>query len=1463
MNSQSDALTAAKVLGHPVILRGAWLRVDSSYRYGELAPQPELSWWRLNPEARLRELANALRQNEWKPEQWRQVPYPKKGARLRHYVMPTVRDQVAFMAHMVALGPILDQQIADFAFGNRWYRPIAWDRRSERARWVHRPYPVLTNKTYLPYGRSHGLFRRVTHWTVARMTQATLPAEDDSGRAQVPEDYRPGTLPKWTGQEWWQGSTDAPRAFWAALDIELAYPSVRIGQLATAMEQALRQNVEFSRLFDGCPKPVLNALSIEDVRLEIGRRLTTALSGMDVDPDNIPQDAWGPPQEHPLPNVTDSPYNGIPTGLVISGMLLNVALLDADRIIGRYLRGTSGESRGAIVRFADDMYVLSHSREGLLSLIEVVHGALSGIGTSVLARANESSNVCINLKKIKPEPVREVMVDYLSDNGWKKCEKCKQPLPPRAQEQATKGILDWWAEKSGCEKFAARREALVRTAIERGAVGPFVTSLVERLSDMGTDTLRQRFGEGARDHLARLHELARFEIEDEQVRPDTRRMFSVNRLVRAWLPRAEDVGDEDKELRQIRETIGFVLDRTPWKFPIWRAVVRAAARRPLGRSENAADTDQEAATWLSNQLRRITCSADSPGSAAWLNAWPEVDVDDGHADERARDWRELYLSFQRGAFWRSLAEVVRELKRHSARLENGEADGWVSSPANWTTRAVADGDHAQVAAMLCRIDTWIGVLYPTASDMNVVATQWEMNEFIGAVLATHKTTELAQAWRRADGPGAVLRVPISARLNEMPRARQMLATYGRLQRTGPRRSRKLDYWALANVQLGHWTEDLGDVLFPASAQQRIRHSASNSRGAVAVGLALGCFEWVGSPLAHEAIPSMQGGSAAVRREPFVLQDYHRARSVIVGQEANPAPRATVHRLLWGTLDHTDLNNWKMAGWETPGLGLPSRIAVALHNVVRPAAVPKGWSPNKGPLTWVVDDVKGVLAAGRRGQFDLGEASQPLKQSLRVARATEWEVLPHAAFYLPFESADAQGVHMESYVLYCDVLILLTALDGTERILDSLAKWGVRRTPFVDRWSWRSRIHLPLDAWKSIERVLRWSESPALNITLHGVRLLKSFAGWSSEKISREDFRPERIDIGLPSGKDMEIVRAIRPAGELRGPTLPPELRVTDASIADELVVRVGQVVAWPKISEVIPRFPEISSATANKMIEQVSNVFLTPAKTASDAEPSFVVLPELSIPQHEVKSLRELVRDEGKGAVAGLYWRVLKPAFRPSKKGFRPAWACFVNEAELIVPVGDDRGPPAVRWFRVRKPVPAHMEDGLARALTKKANKTKWRMLSGRRWYRFVHPEWGDFTVAICADLIDAAPWRALRGDLLHLLMVAFNRDVDFFDSLTWVRAYENYINVASVNHGRFGGSFLWTPRRTHGRELARLRGPGLMLTADVRLPVKQLLWAQRQGVAKAIVQSTRQWMGKKSLVTKFKAPPPGFRGRE
>ena len=873
---------AGGVVAHPVVLRGAWLRVDAWYRRGELGPQPELARWRLHPEARLRELARDLRDGSWRPEPWLQLPYPKKGARLRHYTMPTVRDQVAFMAHMVVLGPVLDGQVANFAFGNRWYRRIAWDRRGRPAQWVHQPYPILSDKTYLPYARSYGLFRRVANWTVAQMTEAPQPGSDYAGRVQMPDDYGRDSLPAWTRAAWWKKAGDEPRAYWAALDIELAYPSVHLFRLGEAILSAVREPVGFGQI-DGCPEAVLDALLDEDVRVATGRRLAAALQQVRVMESEIPRDAWGPPRGHRLPVVTPEKDLGIPTGLAISGVLLNVALLEADREVGRYLTDTEGESRGAVVRFADDMYVLSRSVAGVLGLIEVVDGALSGTGVASLAIPNDVSNICLNFSKIRPKAVREVVGEYLVENGWRRCETegCKQPLPESGSVDAP-ALSDWWAQVSEGEAFASHREAVERTAIANGDVGPFVTSLVERLSEMGTDTLQQRFGDGARGYLARLHELARFDIDDEQVREDTRRAFSVNRLVRAWLPTGGAVGDERKEASDIRETVAFVLGRTPWKFALWRAVVRAAVRRPFGEAVGEADVTGEAEEWLSNQLRRIADGAVVEDATAWESAWPESEVDDGHGEERDGRWRGLYLSFHRGVFWRALADVIRDLGRHAVRAAEDE-DAWAPSPNLWTVRAMVDG-HATVAAWLSKIDAWVDVLYPSGDASELTDQPWELDALVGAVLAAHTTTELAQAWRSAAGPGASLAVPTTERLAAMPRTMGLLGRAGKLHAAGGRRGRKLDYWALANVQLGRRDAGLPGVLFPVAARPRIQRSARDPRGVLNVGLAMGCFERVGLALASQVVPAADERVEAFQRDPLTLLEYSGARRVILGQQ---------------------------------------------------------------------------------------------------------------------------------------------------------------------------------------------------------------------------------------------------------------------------------------------------------------------------------------------------------------------------------------------------------------------------------------------------------------------------------------------------------------------------------------------------------------------------------------------------
>ena len=870
--------TPGECLAHPLVLRGAWLRVDGWYRSGNLAPQPELSRWRLHPEAELRKLAAALRRGRWKPAVWPQVPYPKKGACLRHYVRPTVRDQVAFMAHMVLLGPLLDHRVENFAFGNRWHRPMVWDRRQHPPRWVQRPYPLLTNHIYLPYSRSHGLFRRVAHWTVARMTGATVDRMDYGGRVQHPEDYGNNSLPAWTRQNWW--GTESPKegsASWAALDLQLAFPSVYLHRLRNSLIETLELPIPpdlLPALLNGYPRSVLEALARREERLHVGQRLADALQQVVIKSGAIPRDAWRP--THAAPVLPPDKDGGLPTGLAISGILLNVALHSTDHSVLQFLRSQQAGSRGAIVRFADDMYVLAQSPHALLDLIEAVWRGLAGNKGAVLASPKTDSNLHLNLGKIRPVAMNTVVCQFLQDSHWEKCDDCDHLCPPR--EPGKRRMLgDWWNEvaDSDDEKLVKLREAVKRETVRRNEVGPFVTTLVERLSEIGMDTLTERFGEGARDRLVRLHELARFDIDDEQVRSDTRRVFAVNRLVRAWLP--QDGGS--KALADIRNSVAQVLQATPWKFSLWRGVVRAAARRPIEQSCQKGE-DEEARIWLSSQLQRIAHSPSTTNPISWMHLWPEECAGEKHHREKNPSWRTMHLSFHRTAFWHALADVLRELWRHHDQVNRPHADVGVR-PHRWTVRAVPSGSHRHVAEFLGNFDQWVQELYPEEPDLG--AMQWELEELVAAVLASISRADLADAWRCAERPGDSLVIPETSPLSQIPTTVRLLERFDRIKpRIGKVRNRKLNPCALEHVQLAHQDFKLGGILFPRDQRPRILGAGRNVRHAVMMSVALGCAENVSTELASQLIPNPRDRVEIFSKDPLALTEYSRARRILLG-----------------------------------------------------------------------------------------------------------------------------------------------------------------------------------------------------------------------------------------------------------------------------------------------------------------------------------------------------------------------------------------------------------------------------------------------------------------------------------------------------------------------------------------------------------------------------------------------------
>lgn len=861
----SDPVSAA--LSHPSLLMAAWKRVDAWYRAGNLTPEPELSTWRLHPEKQLRGLGEALRNDSWTPLKWRQLPYPKKGARLRHFVWPTVLDQVAFMTHMVLLAPLVDSALENFVFGNRWFRPRKWD--ADAKHWRCLPYPLMTVKTYLPYARDHGLFRRVASWTVSRMTGSPIDYQDDSGSIQNPRDHEDDFLPAWTRKGWWSDCREG-RAYWAALDLELAYPSVRLTYLRGRLRAMLKDREFDSGIVRGFPGQALSVLQDGSSREKLVDRMMDALNLVDTHPTEIPANSWRSP--HARAELDRDGDPGIPTGLAISGVLLNAALSASDRSILRYLENTSSHDRGAIVRFADDMYVLSRSARGLLALIEVVCRHVAGADSAKVVDPTwrADSNLYLNFEKIRPNAVKKLIVKARKSVGWTRCRKCKALEPPGSTDMMGETLtLDSWWKQAGSEESNLGKE-LMSAAVRRGEVSPFMTTLVERMSQIGRDTLSDRFGEGARARLNRLHELARFNIDDEQVRPDTRKVFAANRLATAWSP--DDGRPPAADVNDIRTSVEDAMKSTPWKFSLWTAIVRVAVRTPKEPKGEISDRG----SWLQRQLGRVAGRADGVDTR-WIVKWPEKR--DRH--RRGKGWKDFYLSFHRAAFWQALGTVLMDLWRAQARTRD-RLDGEGERPERWTTRVIGAGGFDAALDLLAGTDKWVEALYRDEDDYRaLVCRPWELGSIVSAVLAGTARSEVAGAWMRCAPSTTDLCVPVTlSGIGE--RTLRLLECAGRLS---PLRSpgRNLAPSDLAHVLLAGSDRALGAILFPESGEPRISDWEKDRLGAVLAGVALGCSRAIGSEIARPALPAGSGVPQAMRGD-LRLSEYAAARRVLMGQE---------------------------------------------------------------------------------------------------------------------------------------------------------------------------------------------------------------------------------------------------------------------------------------------------------------------------------------------------------------------------------------------------------------------------------------------------------------------------------------------------------------------------------------------------------------------------------------------------
>jgi predicted amidohydrolase len=242
----------------------------------------------------------------------------------------------------------------------------------------------------------------------------------------------------------------------------------------------------------------------------------------------------------------------------------------------------------------------------------------------------------------------------------------------------------------------------------------------------------------------------------------------------------------------------------------------------------------------------------------------------------------------------------------------------------------------------------------------------------------------------------------------------------------------------------------------------------------------------------------------------------------------------------------------------------------------------------------------------------------------------------------------------------------------------------------------------------------------------------------------------------------------------------------------------------------------------------------------NESRPRLIVLPELSLPRTRLGDFEQLVSALNAIVIAGVDYR-LDPIAHTAK-----------NEGIVFVPKGFFQSKPSRYCTRVvfGKTHAAPAERAKLRQLA-----PSWTFEPDSTVYVFDCERYGCVGVSICYDFMDIERALLYRGQIQHLVVLAYNRDLNMFRALAESLSRTVFCNVIVCNTGHHGGSLAVSPHYEAAERVLYSHDGAKLFTAQVvNLPVQGLIRAQ------ADVRE-RKVPGLRKTDFVFKDRPPGYEG--
>lgn len=321
----------------------AWEKVKEFYGTSNIwFDQLELSGFEAKLKTELQDIQKRLLSGRYELLPLKPIALPKSAdesgqPQSRQSFWVSIPDQVAWVAVINIIGPILDSKMPFWSYGHRLYKSIFYeeDQSSRQKELKFGPYRNSRKKVYVKWTQSWPLYRKhiaITskifgHQEIFRKDYKKFAEEhlEDETQKKILEQnikLRTGLRNPYLDVEYWNKDLSG-EIYWASVDFTKFYPTVNLETIKLNIQQYLGNSYSEN----------LGAL-IKDL---LTFHIDTA--------------GWQHDELEWIHIGNKEDFRGIPTGLIVDGFLANVSLLGVDHIINAKLIESK---KIAHFRFVDD-----------------------------------------------------------------------------------------------------------------------------------------------------------------------------------------------------------------------------------------------------------------------------------------------------------------------------------------------------------------------------------------------------------------------------------------------------------------------------------------------------------------------------------------------------------------------------------------------------------------------------------------------------------------------------------------------------------------------------------------------------------------------------------------------------------------------------------------------------------------------------------------------------------------------------------------------------------------------------------------------------------------------------------------------------------------------------------------------------------------------------------------------------